>query len=191
MDTSRYLPGDVHESLNLIHFVSRIWGTYYQEEVVRSKAIRLCESALSRRSMVTRTNRRASETGKLSRNNQYSTIYRAIYSRMFDEKGKSHGNRGGIRRLRHKGKSRHRKGCVERRGKIPISHPIEERPEAANSRVRIGDWEADTVAGITGKACMVTLVDRKSRFLVRGKASIKKAKPVADVIIFRPERSSA
>ena len=31
---------------------------------------------------------------------------------------------------------------------------------------RIGDWEADTVAGVTGKACLVTLVDRKSRYLL-------------------------
>lgn len=113
----------------------------------------------------------------------YSTIYRAIYSKMFDEKGLSHGNRGAVRKLRHRGKSRHKKGYVERRGKIQISHPIEERPEEANNRSRIGDWEADTVAGVTGKACLVTLVDRKSRFLVGGKASIKKAKPVADVMI--------
>ena len=28
MDTSRHLPGDVHEYLNLIVLMSRIWGTY-------------------------------------------------------------------------------------------------------------------------------------------------------------------
>jgi len=42
---------------------------------------------------------------------------------------------------------------------------IEEYPEEANIRSRFGDWEADTVLGKRGKACLVTLVDRKSRYL--------------------------
>ena len=103
----------------------------------------------------------------------YSTIYRAIYAHMFDEPGLSHGNRGAIRKLRHRGKSRHTKDYVERRGKIRISHDIEERSTEAENRSRIGDWEADTVAGIVGKACLVTLVDRKSRYLIGGKEFAK------------------
>ena len=113
----------------------------------------------------------------------YSTIYRAIYAHMFDDEKLSHGARGVIRRLRHKGKSRHTKGYTERRGKIQISHPLDERPDMANSRSRIGDWEADTMVGIKGKACLVTLVDRKSRYLVGGKAAGKRSRPVADVMI--------
>ncbi len=113
----------------------------------------------------------------------YATIYRAIYDGMFNEPNLSHGNRGAIRKLRHRGKSRHTKDYVEKRGKIQISHEIDERPEAANKRSRLGDWEGDTVAGVTGKACLVTLVDRKSRYLVRGKAAIKKADEVNQVII--------
>ena len=35
----------------------------------------------------------------------------------------------------------------------------------AQSRARIGDWEADTVAGVVGGEALLTLVDRKSRFL--------------------------
>ncbi len=79
----------------------------------------------------------------------YNTIYRAIYAGMFDTpyERRSHGHRGAIRKLRHKGKTRHKKGDVERRGKIRISNPIEERPEVANNRSRIGDWEADSVMG--------------------------------------------
>ena len=34
----------------------------------------------------------------------YNTIYRGINEGLFDEKGLSHGNRGAIRKLRHKGK---------------------------------------------------------------------------------------
>lgn len=117
----------------------------------------------------------------------YSTIYRAIYAGMFDTKKQrnSNGNRGAIRKLRHRGKSRHTKDYDEKRGKIPISNPIADRPDEANHRSRLGDWEADTVLGVKGKdrACLVTLVDRKSRFLIVGKASAKKATPVGNVII--------
>ena len=95
-----------------------------------------------------------------------NTIYREIYNGRFNEKGLSHGNRGAIRKLRHRGKNRHTKKYEERRGKIQISNLITDRPAPANNRERLGDWEADTVMGQTGKACLVTLTDRKSRYLL-------------------------
>lgn len=113
----------------------------------------------------------------------YNTIYRAIYAHMFDDKSLSNGNRGVIRKLRHKGKSRHTKNYHERRGQIRISHTIDERPRSAENRSRKGHWEADTVLGQAGKACLVTLVDRKTRFLIGGKASGKKAVVVNTVIM--------
>ena len=89
----------------------------------------------------------------------YNTIYREIYNGRFDEKELSHGNRGVVRKLRHRGKSRHTKNYEERRGKIQISNLITDRPAPANNRERLGDWEADTLMGQTGKACLVTLTD--------------------------------
>jgi IS30 family transposase len=74
---------------------------------------------------------------------------------MFNEPKFSHGNRGAVRKLRHH----------------------------APNRLGDGDWEGDTVAGITGKACTVTLVDRKSRYLLDGKADDKKTDPVNIVMI--------
>ncbi len=52
---------------------------------------------------------------------------------------------------------------------VKISHHISERPEQVNQRERIGDWEADTVAGVTAD----TLVDRKSRYLLCEKVAKK------------------
>ena len=103
----------------------------------------------------------------------YATIYRGIYRGFLEEGKLSPGQRGVARKLRNKGKTRHKNGCIETRGKIKISHHISERPEQANRRERIGDWEADTVAGVTGKACLVTLVDRKSRYLLCEKVAKK------------------
>lgn len=113
----------------------------------------------------------------------YATIYRAIYSGMLDTGRRSHGSRGVIRKLRHRGKTRHSKQYEERRGKIKISHDISQRPTGAANRSRRGHWEGDTVAGVKGKACLVTLVDRKSRYLVGGKADAKKADAVNAVMI--------
>lgn len=47
----------------------------------------------------------------------YNTIYREIYNGKFDEKVLSSGNRGAIRKLRHRGKSRHTKNYEEKKRK--------------------------------------------------------------------------
>ena len=107
----------------------------------------------------------------------FSTIYRSIYLGDLETKKLSHGGRGVARKLRHRGKTRHKKGEEDRRGKIRISHLIEERPKEALDRSEIGHWEADTVLGKTSSSCMLTLTDRKSRFLL-GKKIPRKAAEV-------------
>lgn len=115
----------------------------------------------------------------------YKTIYRAIYAGMFDTAAQkiSTGNRGAIRKLRHKGKSRHIKSYVELRGKIPISNSLSARPKEANERTRIGDFEADTVAGEKGKSCFLTLTDRKSRYLICRKLEKQSSECVKEAMI--------
>ena len=102
-----------------------------------------------------------------------TTIYRAVASGALDCELPGRGKAS--RLLRHRGKRRHGNGSAERRGKIRITHDISERPEAASSRGRVGDWEGDTVAGRTGGACLVTQVDRMSGYLAGGKAARKAA----------------
>jgi len=70
----------------------------------------------------------------------------------------------------------HKKMHLRRRGKnhnlvhhnSNVIHPdrrITEWPEEIVRRSRIGDWEGDTVYGGIGKGLIVTLVDRKTRYL--------------------------
>lgn len=115
----------------------------------------------------------------------YSTIYRGIYAGLFDTEltDRTDGNRSAKYKLRHKGKTRHYNGHTEKRGKIIISHDIDERPQEANDRSRLGDWEGDTVVGKRGGQCLVTLADRMSRFLFSKKAEKKDSKFVTDVMI--------
>ena len=64
--------------------------------------------------------------------------------------------------MRLKGKNG-KKSINDRRGTFPIDHTLEELPQEAQRRERIGDIEADTVLGKAGGECLVTLVDRRSR----------------------------
>lgn len=82
----------------------------------------------------------------------FNTIYRAVYRGDFNESNLSSIHRGAVRKLRHKGKSRHTKNHIEKRGKISVTHTIHKRPVAVNNRSTVGHWEADTVVGKTGKA---------------------------------------
>ena len=59
---------------------------------------------------------------------------------------------------------RRRKG-EPTRDNFPVEHALSARPPEAQARERLGDWEADTVAGVVGGAVLLTLVDRKSRYL--------------------------
>ena len=43
-----------------------------------------------------------------------------------------------------------------------------ERPDVINKRERFGDWEGDLVIGKDGKGAILTLVERKSGYLLAG-----------------------
>jgi IS30 family transposase len=63
------------------------------------------------------------------------------------------------------------------------SKHISLRPDLANSRQRIGDWEIDTVLGKTGQAVLVTAVDRKSRYLIMRLAPRKTSDAVLQTLL--------
>ena len=108
-----------------------------------------------------------------------STIYRGIAQGRFDG---CIGKRKASRRLRHRGKRRRAPG-TERRGKIVVAHGITERPAEADARGRLGDWESDTVAGAANGACLVTNADRRSGYLVGGRAARKASSEVNEVVV--------
>lgn len=86
--------------------------------------------------------------------------------------------------LRHRGKARHDRGYVERRGhKDALYIPIAKRPNYINQRTRIGDWEIDTVLGKTGHHALVTMVDRYSRFAMMRRIEFKNAQATNAAII--------
>ena len=64
-------------------------------------------------------------------------------------------------------------------------HPdriIPEWNDVIKDRTRIGDWEGDTVYGGVGKGLLVTLVDRKTRFLCAGLIHSRSSKETREMI---------
>ena len=93
----------------------------------------------------------------------YATIYRGIYRRIFRRKGNYLPVNVELQEsLRHRGKTRHKNGCIERAevGKIKISHHISERPEQANQREKNGASEAHTVTPATVSASQSPILSR-------------------------------
>jgi IS30 family transposase len=68
-----------------------------------------------------------------------------------------------LRRLGHK------RPEWEKRGRLPASVSIEGRPAVVDRRRRFGDWEGDTIVGAHRRGGAVTLVERKSGYLLLGK----------------------
>lgn len=70
-----------------------------------------------------------------------------------------------LRCFRKKRRKRH--GTYDSRGRVAGKRMIDERPAAINARIEFGHWEGDTVMG-KGRECILTLVERKSRFTLIG-----------------------
>lgn len=63
-----------------------------------------------------------------------------------------------------------------RTGRIPRQVQIDGRPEEANRRERLGDFEGDTIVSRGKRSGLLTLVDRKSRYLLAAKLQDRTAR---------------
>jgi IS30 family transposase len=85
--------------------------------------------------------------------------------------------------IAHDDDREHWKQFLRRRGRRPnrrkkpdgIGAPIKDRPEVIEERLRLGDFEGDTVLGPPGTGGLATLVDRKSRYTIIVKIQRKEA----------------
>jgi IS30 family transposase len=66
--------------------------------------------------------------------------------------------------LRHKGKRRKKYGQA-RKSRIRGRISIDKRPSIVDDKIRIGDFEADTIIGKGKQGAIVSIVDRKSMYL--------------------------
>lgn len=106
--------------------------------------------------------------GWLRRTRQLSISHETIYRHIWRDR-----KQGGslYLHLRCSPKQRRKRyGRYDSRGRLAGKRPISERPAGARNRSRVGHLEADTVIGnISDKHCVLTLVDRKSGYVMIGK----------------------
>ena len=63
------------------------------------------------------------------------------------------------------GHKRYRRGRLDKAPSIKEAVSIDERPPIVDIRERFGDWEIDTVLGKHGTGSIVTILERKTRFI--------------------------
>lgn len=78
----------------------------------------------------------------------------------------------------------------ERRGTIKNRVGIDERPAIVEQKSRIGDWEGDTVIGKSHRGALVTLAERKSRYILAAQVPDKHASGVTAAVtrLLRPHK---
>jgi transposase, IS30 family len=88
---------------------------------------------------------------------------------------------GGVlwKQLRGANKRRKRYGSgISRQGQIPNKRSIQERPAHIELRSQVGHWEVDTIIGANHKQVIVSIVERKTGFVLLKKAACKSADAV-------------
>lgn len=92
-------------------------------------------------------------------------------------------HKNNIRRHLRRGGRRRKSSGMAGRAFIPGRVSIDERPVQADGRT-VGDWEMDTIVGKDGKGAVVTLVDRKSCYMLMEKLDTgKQAVPLAHAVV--------
>jgi len=114
----------------------------------------------------------------------HESIYRHIYA---DKR--AGGNLWQRLRCQKARRKRYASG-QERRGVIRNRISIDKRPEIVEQRIRIGDWEGDTVIGKNHQGGLVTLAERKSRYVLAGPVCSKHAAGVTAKVnsLLRPHK---
>lgn len=152
-----------------------------ERHATKPKQVKLTESVKERIASLIRQDWSPEQVaGRLSAKGAISLHHETIYQYVLADKqagGDLH------KHLRHQKKTyRKRYGHPRNRTGIPNRVDIDERPEIANQRGRVGDWEADTIIGKNHKGAIVTLDERKSKLRLAAPLPGKKAKLVTESI---------
>ena len=105
--------------------------------------------------------------GRLGQMGELRISHETIYRYIWDDR-----RRGGLlyRHLRGAQKKRRKRyRRYDSRGRLAGKRMISARPPGAENRSRVGHFEGDTMIGSSDKHCVLTLVDRRTGYLMLGK----------------------
>lgn len=109
--------------------------------------------------------------GYLRRRGELHISHETIYRHIWEDRrrgGRLHVHLRGARKQRRK-----RYGSYDSRGRLAGKRHISERPATCDHRTEIGHWEIDTILGTGSRHCLLSLVDRKTGFLLLGKLAAR------------------
>ena len=113
-------------------------------------------------------------SGHLRRHGELSISHETIYQHIWLDRrlgGSLYRHLRGARKQRRK-----RYGAYDSRGRLAGKRHISERPRAAELRTQLGHWEIDTIIGKGSLHCLVSLVERKTGYLLLGKLKARTKK---------------
>lgn len=116
-------------------------------------------------------------SGHLKKKKEMKISHERIYQYVWADKqrgGRLHEHLRGARKQRRKRYAR-----KDSRGRLAGKRPITERPASVERRRRMGHWEIDTVLGGRGKDCILTMVERKTGYLLIGKLKARTSEEAA------------
>lgn len=114
--------------------------------------------------------------GVLQKQGTLSISHETIYRRIRWDR-RSGGDLWRYTRIMSKfGRKRYR--SIDSRGVLPGKRPITERPPEVELRQELGHWEADTVMGSDMRHCVLTLVERKSGYVIIKKLTARTKRAV-------------
>ena len=105
--------------------------------------------------------------GRLGKERRLRVSHETIYRHIWEDR-----RRGGSLWVYLRGarkQRRKRNGSYDSRGRLAGKRMIAERPPGAENRSRVGHLEGDTVIGSLDQHCVLTLVDRKTGYVLIGK----------------------
>jgi IS30 family transposase len=143
------------------------------DEVIAIIEAKLCTEQLSPEQI----------SGWMTATQPVSVSHECIYLHIWANK-----RAGGVlyKQLRRSGKKYNKRSAKSAgRGVIPGRIAISERPPIVEQRIRIGDWEADTIVGAARKGAILSLVDRVSKYTLLHKLEAATADQTTAALIRR------
>jgi len=110
----------------------------------------------------------------------HETIYRYIYQHaaLADRQSVDHEPLNQYLRIRHR-KRYKKRGKPLKRQLIPNRVSIDLRPPVVETNSELGHWEADTVIGKSHQGALLTLVERRTKYVLIVKLASKQARALA------------
>lgn len=111
-------------------------------------------------------------SGRLKAEENIHISHESIYQHIWEDKRLGGDLYSFLRRTGRKYQSRGKNGKTTR-GQIKNRVSIDERPDIVDKKEEVGHWEIDTVIGKNHSGCLVTIVERVTKFTVSARLDSK------------------